>query len=543
VAPGPRAGVCFKPQTSRPERSTTNNLHSPIGTKGYAHGGGAPTVAIIICSKIPAWLSLNLGLGALTTYKIPHAVDARTKEFWRDKCINGGPYTEAEKEGILDYCKTDVTSALPRLMEEMCSCIDLEQALDRGAYAVCCAEIQHRGLPVDADRLTILAGRWPEVRSAAAAISNTSMRFRLFGGLRHALDTAFSHERFAEYLRRVHVFEVWPRTASGQLARDDDTLKARTAMQGDLSYFRTARKTMNMRAPREIRCGADSRCHIDVRPFAAKTSRNQPKANSPIAYPSWVRALIRPIPDEGTALAILDYGQQEFGVAAALSQDQYMLAAYDVTNDKADPYLAFAIQIGVLPEGTVRGDPHVEAVRNVYKTASIAIMYGISAWQLSSLLGISIHAARSLLKRHQRLYCRYWAWSDGIANAAAFDGYLETRSGWRIDAKVQGDRTLRNFPIQATGGDILRRCCILARPRKIGIVALVHDAVIIEASASEIEGMATAMKDVMQAASQDVAGIRLRVDTQVVRPGQRYFKDNKARDWWNKIWRRLQVEP
>ena len=57
----------------------------------------------------------------------------------------------------------------------------------------------------------------------------------------------------------------------------------------------------------------------------------------------WVRGLIRPGP--GTALAYVDYEQQEFGIAAALSGDPAMMDAYR----SGDPYLAFARQAGAVP--------------------------------------------------------------------------------------------------------------------------------------------------------------------------------------------------
>ena len=51
---------------------------------------------------------------------------------------------------------------------------------------------------------------------------------------------------------------------------------------------------------------------------------------------TWYRALIKPGP--GHALAYIDYEQQEFAMAAHLSQDPKMIAAYA----SGDVYLAFA---------------------------------------------------------------------------------------------------------------------------------------------------------------------------------------------------------
>jgi hypothetical protein len=44
-------------------------------------------------------------------------------------------------------------------------------------------------------------------------------------------------------------------------------------------------------------------------------------------------------------------------------------------------------------------------------------------------------------------------------------------------------RTVRNFPIQSTGSEILHVACVLAERRGIHIVAPVHDAIMVEAPA------------------------------------------------------------
>ena len=57
-----------------------------------------------------------------------------------------------------------------------------------------------------------------------------------------------------------------------------------------------------------------------------------------------MRGLIKPPP--GYGVAYVDWKQQEFGIAAALSRDTAMQAAYQ----SGDPYLAFAKQAGAVPE-------------------------------------------------------------------------------------------------------------------------------------------------------------------------------------------------
>src|SRR5438309_989200 len=94
----------------------------------------------------------------------------------------------------------------------------------------------------------------------------------------------------------------------------------------------------------ELAVGSDgfNRCMLSV--FRSETSRNQPSNTRYIFGPSvWLRFLIQPSP--GYGIAYIDWQQQEFGIAAALSRDPLMLEAYR----SGDPYLAFAKQAGAAP--------------------------------------------------------------------------------------------------------------------------------------------------------------------------------------------------
>ena len=119
------------------------------------------------------------------------------------------------------------------------------------------------------------------------------------------------------------------------------------------------------RAPHEARLnalaiGVDGRHRAELRPFKSRTGRNQPSsAQFILAAPGWLRRLIKPEPGRG--LAVIDWEQQEFGIAAALSGDQRMMADYL----SGDPYQALAERYS--------GD------RATFKTLAISMMYGIEA--------------------------------------------------------------------------------------------------------------------------------------------------------------------
>ena len=99
----------------------------------------------------------------------------------------------------------------------------------------------------------------------------------------------------------------------------------------------------------DLAVGRDGFNRCLLSPFSARTSRNQPSSTKFIFGPAkWLRGLIQPQP--GWGLAYVDWVQQEFGIAAALSNDQAMLAAYE----SGDSYLAFAKQAGGVPDDATK---------------------------------------------------------------------------------------------------------------------------------------------------------------------------------------------
>ena len=91
----------------------------------------------------------------------------------------------------------------------------------------------------------------------------------------------------------------------------------------------------------DLAVGADGRNRTILSAFRARTGRNQPSNTKFIFGPSaWLRGLIQP--PTGSGVAYIDWAQQEFGIAAALSGDPLMMEAYR----SGDPYLAFAKQAG-----------------------------------------------------------------------------------------------------------------------------------------------------------------------------------------------------
>src|SRR5262249_46361650 len=223
----------------------------------------------------------------------------------------------------------------------------------------------------------------------------------------------------------------------------------------------------------KLQVGVDGRNRVLLSPFGSKTSRNQPSTTKYIFGPAvWLRSLIRPEP--GTALAYVDWEQQEFGIGAALSGDPAMRDAYQ----SGDPYLTFAKQADAVPAHATKTS-HKEQ-RDLFKLCALGVQYGMGADSLSRRLGQAVVVGRELLQLHRQSYPIYWRWSDGVQDFAMLRSYLETVFGWRVHVSTDANpRSLRNFPLQANGAEMLRLACCLATERGIQVCAPVHDALLI----------------------------------------------------------------
>jgi DNA polymerase I-like protein with 3'-5' exonuclease and polymerase domains len=263
-------------------------------------------------------------------------------------------------------------------------------------------------------------------------------------------------------------------------------------------------------------------------PFGSKTSRNQPSNNKFIFGPSaWMRGLIKPGPGQG--VAYIDWSQQEFGIAAALSGDPAMIAAYH----SGDPYLEFAKQAGAVPPDATKSSHGPQ--REQFKACVLAVQYGMEAESLGLRIGAPAARAAELLYIHRDTYPDFWRWSDAVVASALLSGSIRTRLGWMQHvAGEPNPRSLANFHMQAHGAEIMRVAAILATEAGVEVVAPVHDAFMIAAPLEALDGQIAEMAAHMDRASEIVlSGFRLRSDTVVVRYPDRYM-DKRGKDVWTR---------
>jgi DNA polymerase I-like protein with 3'-5' exonuclease and polymerase domains len=239
--------------------------------------------------------------------------------------------------------------------------------------------------------------------------------------------------------------------------------------------------------------------------------------------------LIKPAP--GRAVAYIDYEQQEFGIAAALSGDLAMSHAYR----SGDPYLTFAKQAGAVPAAaTPKSHPHE---RELFKTLSLATQYGIGPDSLAQRLNTCKSQGRHLLGLHKQTYPIYWRWSDAAEMTAMLHGSLTSTFGWTVHVGEDANpRSFRNFPLQCNGGEMLRLACIFATEAGIQVCAPIHDALLIESSIEKISEDVACTQHLMEKASELVLpGFPLRTDAKIVCYPDRYM-DARGQQFWDTVW-------
>ena len=454
-------------------------------------------------------------LAALVHFGLPAGAGEEKAEF-RQRAAQGGPWAPGERETMLDYCASD-TTALSRLYPAMRSYIDWPRALLRGRSMAAAARVEWNGIPIDLPLLTKLRALWDSIRHQL--IAEIDRGFHVYE------EGSFKRNRFARWLADTGT--PWPRDAqSNALQLDADTFHQMSKIAPAVAPLAELRSSLSQLRLNDLAVGHDARNRCLLSAFRARTGRYQPSNAKYVFGPStWIRGLIKPEP--GMSISYVDFEQQEFGIAAKLSNDRAMMAAYQ----SGDPYLAFAKQAGAVPALATK-ETH-GTIRELYKSTALAIQYGMGLESLSARLDRPISIARGLLRDHHDLYRDFWKWSDGTIDYAQLTGTLWTAFGWRVGVNSDTNpRMVRNFLMQGNGAEILRLALIGATERGVRVCGPIHDALLVEAPSADIDEAVALTRLAMAEASQVVlGGFELRTEAHTVHYPNRYADPRGARMW------------
>jgi DNA polymerase I len=444
-------------------------------------------------------------------------IDEAEKRRWQERAAEGPPFTEAEKQGLIRYCHSDVdlTVAFLRALWEPAELGDertFAQARIRGRSMAAFARSSLAGLPIDYATHDLIRDQAAAVR--AGLVKDNRVRLPMFRP-----DGSLSHKRLNGWANNLGLLPMWPRTAGGNLlATKEEILGELAGAVPEVFEFLSFKQLLRQLQKLDLPIGDDGYARTSLFPLSTMTSRNAPSGRAFIlAQSRALRPLIQPHP--GRAIAVLDYSAQELRYAAFQSGDTDLRA----TTEAGDPYFGLAETARLTVEGdTPETNPDA---RETGKVISLAMLYGAGAGLLVSK-GLDEQLAHAVLTAQRRKYARFYRWSDALAQAAHQGQRLTTRLGWQLRFRPGSDipapdRTGRNFPMQAGGAEIMRLVMIRATERGFRVTPL-HDGFTIEEPDSAIERRTREFEALMLQAALDIVGAVIPVKIQIVRHPDRY---------------------
>jgi len=500
----------------------------------------------------------NCGLLSVAEYYGIPCMQNGHKQIMRNLCIKGGEFSDTEKSAIVQYCAEDVgitCNILHHLLKS--KFFDLDEALLRGEYCKAMAKAEARGIPVD---VNIVKGLYEHNEELISHLIEKRDKYKCFKqnwgsrkkeeiGIKNGLPVpySFNADNFEKLIREIGAYDVWPKTPTGKLSSSYEECYDLATQFGILDLFTLRMAIGQLRVSKKKDRKAnlydslskDGVVRARAREFKTNTGRNAPGTKEhPFALAACLRSVVAP--KKGRALIYADFGGQEFAIAAGLSGDKKMKAAYDC----GDPHLGFAIMAGLLPEGTVISDkPQTEEevrakeIRATCKCTNLAVQYGMGSTGLSIKLGVTKTEAAKLIERHKRTFRKFWDWNARIVEAAYDRGYIKSLDGWtrQVDEKTS-PLSVGNFPMQSGGADMLRRAVIALDKAGLNLVATVHDALLVECGIDELEKVKQQTVKIMEQASRDLLnGYTTRVDVEKVVIFPDCYVDGRGADLWETL--------
>ena len=253
-----------------------------------------------------------------------------------------------------------------------------------------------------------------------------------------------------------------------------------------------------------------SRIHTTFNQTGTATGRlsssNPNLQNIPVKTPEGIKIRQGFEAKDGYKLLAIDYSQIELRVLAEISQDETLILAYEQDKDLHD---LTARKLFSLTE-----DEEVSREkRSLAKIVNFSIIYGKTAFGLSSELKISLSEAKEYISRYFTQYPGVKALETKIIEDAKCDGFVRTLydrkraiDGINSSNKnivKQAERMAVNSVIQGTAADILKIVMVeldkkLEGREDIKMNLQVHDELIFEVKEDKIEEYAKLIKNIME---------------------------------------------
>ncbi|MFA6514573.1 MAG: DNA polymerase I [Patescibacteria group bacterium] len=212
------------------------------------------------------------------------------------------------------------------------------------------------------------------------------------------------------------------------------------------------------------------------------------------------------IADKGYKLVGFDYSQIELRLAAHMSKDAKMMAAFKSNED-----IHTATAAGI---NGVKLEEVTKEMRREAKAVNFGILYGQGPHGLSQGAGISYSEASQFIKKYFETYPGIKKMIDGFIKQAREKGYAITMFGRRRPlpdmessipfVKKSAERMAINTPVQGSAADLIKMAMIKISEmikddsENIRMLLQVHDELIFEIKEDKIEYYLPILKELMQ---------------------------------------------
>jgi DNA polymerase I len=307
------------------------------------------------------------------------------------------------------------------------------------------------------------------------------------------------------------------KTATGQVSTSHDVLVELAETYDIAQHIIDYRELDKLKAtyadalPKMIR--ADGRIHGCLNQTVAATGRlssTEPNLqNIPIRTELGREIRKAFIPEKGNKLISADYSQLELRILAHITQDPVMLEAYKNNED-------IHAQTARLVFGAT-DEKDLKEKRRLAKIVNFGIAYAVEAFGLSQRVGISKQEARKVIDDYFATYKGIRAYMDRTPQQAREQGYISTLFGRRryfpgindrnFAVRSRAEREAINMPIQGTASDIVKIAmirvanAIKAEKLQTQMIMQVHDELLFEGPAGEVEQATALIKREMEAAA------------------------------------------
>lgn len=455
------------------------------------------------------------------TFKMLNVSEEEIKEAYsikndlRDFIIKG-KNLESRKDEILSYGESDIhelKDILIAMMREYKHLLRgeydseelIKEMLWRGESVARAAVISATGYPVNREKVINFKNNIPTLIKDCQEDINSQFPERPpfkwnKKENRYSVDT----KAVKEYINESNYSAIWDKTAKGDMSLSLDAFERHYHYRHDfprdnfgaqflrwlklnqsLNGFRPKSVTAKNRDTFFSYYGSDDRAHPYLNSYGAQSSRYQPKATGYLHLKaSWMRSLVEPKP--GRSIAAIDYGSQEFLLAALMSGDENMIKAYE----SGDVYLYFAKLAGAVPWDGKKSDYKEE--RNVFKSTTLGISYQMGAAALARKLSedtgreFTTQDAYELINKFKNAYPDYQRWIESNEITYVEQGYLKLPDGWYMWGDNDNVRSVGNMPVQGFGATILRKAVQLCQDAGLSPIIVLHDALYVEIASTKL---------------------------------------------------------